>query len=556
MPTKTIEKPGPVSAPGGPHFPPHAPAGWRVERAKEWEARKKPVEPHGRVTVPAQTPNTDDAAFADHRASFSKGLMHDPVTGLVQTSADYQHLRDALLETNSRTRDDLDTVPLAGERRLVNPRAAFAIELIGGDPRHYASRAAPTFGSDVTAAEMVELYWMALLRDVPFHRYATSPLVAQACADLQTVSAALYNGDPMAPPTVTPQTLFRGIAPGDFAGPYLSQFFMQRVPVGAQEVDQRMRTVAPGVNYMTNWVSWHAIQNGAQPSPAGHLPATVWMRDGRDLGEYVHVDALYQAYFNACLILLAYGGASDPNCPYLAAMPHAGTQHGFATFGGAHILALVTEVSTRALKAVWNQKWRVHRRLRPEVFAGRIERMRQLNDPTFFGIDQSVFDSNVLDRIAADTGSHLLPMAFPEGSPMHPAYGAGHATVAGACVTILKAFFDEAQLLSDCVDPFTGQPMNAYVADDNGERQAYTGADADMLTVGGELNKLAANIAIGRNHAGVHWRTDYTESLYLGQQIAIDTLCDYHRTYAEMFGGFQLTLFDGTAGVVDENGFN
>ncbi len=33
-----------------------------------------------------------------------------------------------------------------------------------------------------------------------------------------------------------------------------------------------------------------------------------------------------------------------------------------------------------------------------------------------------------------------LPMAFQEGSPMHPSYGAGHATVAGACVTILKAY--------------------------------------------------------------------------------------------------------------------
>jgi hypothetical protein len=27
--------------------------------------------------------------------------------------------------------------------------------------------------------------------------------------------------------------------------------------------------------------------------------------------------------------------------------------------------------------------------------------------------------------------------------PTHPVYGAGHATVAGACVTLLKAFFDE-----------------------------------------------------------------------------------------------------------------
>ena len=41
----------------------------------------------------------------------------------------------------------------------------------------------------------------------------------------------------------------------------------------------------------------------------------------------------------------------------------------------------------------------------------------------------------------------LLPVAFQEGSPMHPAYGAGHATVAGACVTILKAFFDTSSVL-------------------------------------------------------------------------------------------------------------
>src|SRR5687767_15534019 len=37
----------------------------------------------------------------------------------------------------------------------------------------------------------------------------------------------------------------------------------------------------------------------------------------------------------------------------------------------------------------------------------------------------------------------------------------------------------------------------------------YTGADAGSMTVGSELNKLAGNIAIGRNAAGVHWRSDY-----------------------------------------------
>jgi hypothetical protein len=38
--------------------------------------------------------------------------------------------------------------------------------------------------------------------------------------------------------------------------------------------------------------------------------------------------------------------------------------------------------------------------------------------------------------------------AFPEVSPSHPSYGSGHATVAGAYVTTLKAFFDENQCLS------------------------------------------------------------------------------------------------------------
>ncbi len=46
------------------------------------------------------------------------------------------------------------------------------------------------------------------------------------------------------------------------------------------------------------------------------------------------------------------------------------------------------------------------------------------------------------------------------------------------------------------------------------------------LCVGDELNKFAANIAIGRNHAAVHWRSDYTQSLLLGEAVALSTLND------------------------------
>ena len=40
-----------------------------------------------------------------------------------------------------------------------------------------------------------------------------------------------------------------------------------------------------------------------------------------------------------------------------------------------------------------------------------------------------------------------------EGCPTHPSYGAGHATVAAACVTILKAWFDESFVFPNPVVP-------------------------------------------------------------------------------------------------------
>jgi len=131
-------------------------------------------------------------------------------------------------------------------------------------------------------------------------------------------------------------------------------------------------------------------------------------------------------------------------------------------------------------------------------------------------------------------------MAFPEGSPTHPAYGAGHATVAGACVTILKAWFKESTNLVDIgLTPL--QPST-----DGLTLGVYGGSDAGDLTVGGELNKIASNVALGRNTAGVHWRSDGTESIKLGEQVAISLLKEAHACYNEVFNGFSLTKFDGT----------
>lgn len=224
-------------------------------------------------------------------------------------------------------------------------------------------------------------------------------------------------------------------------------------------------------------------------------------------------------------------------------------KNGFATFGGPHILSLVTEVATRALKAVWRQKW-THLRLRPEAYAALVHRAIVDGVPVPYAgfsteVERILRSSSALDRIVAGKGrrrgsnrrdqkSALLPMAFPEGSPTHPAYGAGHATVAGACVTLLKAFFDASvQFIAPVQSSADGQHLVPYQGMD---------AHSGKMTVELELNKLAANIANGRNMAGVHWRSDYTQSMLLGQRIAVDVLyrqsANYSEDYCFLFNSF------------------
>jgi len=130
----------------------------------------------------------------------------------------------------------------------------------------------------------------------------------------------------------------------------------------------------------------------------------------------------------------------------------------------------------------------------------------------------------------------LLPMAFPEGSPMHPAYGAGHATVAGGCVTMLKAFFemfegcDGTQERGLC--PPDGTPI-IYEPNDDGSALRKSPKFKEKLTIQGELDKLAANISIGRNIAGVHYYSDYYDSLRMGERVAVGILMEQAPSYGE-----------------------
>jgi hypothetical protein len=384
--------------------------------------------------------------------------------------------------------------------------------------------APPSFSSAEQAAEMAELYWMALLRDVHFEDYEIDRRAAAACRDL-TDRFSAFQG-PTRAGAVTPSTLFRGSTAGDRIGPYISQFLWLPVPYGPQRIEQRNQTTLPGGDWLTDSASWLAAQNGSSFAGRDLLdPSPRYLRNLRDLARWVQVDALYQAYLNACLILLGMGAPVDEANP----MRDSATQVGFGEWGPPHVLSLLTEVATRALKAVWYQKWFVHRRLRPEEFGGRVH--HHAMGAARYPIHDELWGSLALEEIFDRTGSYLLPMAYPEGCPAHPSYGAGHATVAGACTTILKAWFDESFVIPDTV----------VASADGTALLRYAGPD---LTLGNELDKLAANVSIGRNGAGVHWRSDYSASVRLGEEIALGILREQAITYNERVR-LSLQTFDG-----------
>jgi hypothetical protein len=102
---------------------------------------------------------------------------------------------------------------------------------------------------------------------------------------------------------------------------------------------------------------------------------------------------------------------------------------------------------------------------------------------------------------------------------------------------MLKALFDEAFVIPDPVE-----------ASPDGTRLVpYSGPP---LTVGGELNKLAFNIGMGRVFAGIHWRSDVVWGNRLGESVSLGLLADEAGCYNEPFAGYSLRKFDGRSVVV------
>ena len=375
------------------------------------------------------------------------------------------------------------------------------------------------------AWEMVELYWLALTRDVPYREYESSRPTTDAITDLNALSSP---ASPALVKKLRPNSLFRGETSGELIGPYISQFLWQPIPFGATSIDQRERYPMRGQDFLIEFQEWLANQQGMKPKRKLVLDTgRRYIHNYRDLAEYVRRIFSIQPYLNAAILALSFG--EDSLSP---TNPHRGsnTEFGDLTFGGKNIVALLGQAAQVAEKAAWYEKWLVHRRLRPEVYGARMH--NQLSAVKSYDIFHELLNCEGVSRVKAANGTSLLPVTYPEGSPTHPSYPAAHATIAGACATVLKAFFSEDFLFPDAVD----------VSRDGFSLDRWTGP---RLTLGDEIDKLAGNISYGRGAAGVHYRSDSTQGLLLGEAQAIGLLCDYSLTYRERFDGFVLTRFDG-----------
>jgi hypothetical protein len=504
---------------------------------ESFQLRLSVAQQDGHVSPAVNINNGDPALYRDQGGTYTKGLPHDDF-GRVDLTA-FATLTKAL---NSGKFSDFQNMIVGGTRTQNGPQGGLCYDLEALDNAQFGQPIvppAPATASDQNATELLEHYWASLLRDVAFTDYGSSALAAAAAAELG--SQPTYFG-PRSGGLVTTNLLFRGAFPGETLGPYLSQFFIKPTALGAQPISQQLITYLPDIDYMTSFADWLTVQNGNVTGDHNQIDPTLrYARNGRDLSAFTHVDVLFQAYFTAFLVLTTIGAPLNPGNPYIGSK----TENGFGTFGAPDFAGTLTEVATKALNAVWYQKWFVHLRPRPEAIGGIVQLiMTGQSNETDVTLSPVILSSVGLQQSFSKYGTWLLSQAFPEGSPTHPSYPTGHGVVAGACLTVLKFFFDGSFVI----------PNPQVPSSDGLSLLDYTGPDAGQLTVNGELNKLGHNVSFGHGiHAGIHWRSDTDTSLLLGEAVALSMLRDKGRCCNEPFT-VNLTKFDGTTVTISNQG--
>lgn len=527
--------------------------------------------PNGLVRIAENWDLSTNGPMGDYLWVFSKTLQHDATTYL----PDRDQVDQVLDFFTDPTFEKLNNLPSSttSTRLLEDPAGGLGFEPISKHQSLIMSEEYIPINSARGVMEMTEVYCMALGRDLKISDLnssadpttitlypngcdgstgASGSVSAQRILDHLNNYTSTTSVIPNWPLNGTGQTdlslIFRGNSPDEDIGQYISQFLILDVPFANGSFEQKYAPECDTIGSVTE-AGYLSIQNGEEILTNTKLPSRR-IQTLRDLGSLVHNDPAYGLYFNAGLIAARAG---------LDALKDGGNGSNFLDTGGPDYLTTIGAVTRAALRTAWVTKWQSDLKIRPENAAGRLAWLDANPSAKTGDLETwyNYFSTDLLDDMkdwndglvtGTGTGSlPFLPLLFPEGSPTHPAFPAGHATVAGACVTVIKAFVKTHDSLNNAiswtsvfgdvqrVDDTTGNLVNAP---DSGE------------TIIGELNKLASNPSLGRNIAGVHYRCDGDCGIRMGEEVAISYLKEMTGSYyPDIISDkieFNLQKFDGT----------
>ena len=428
-----------------------------------------------------------------------------------------------------REQDDIDeSFETGGQRLFIGVPAVHTVTHSGMDPWRGQMPPAPNPTGVRNAGEMIDLYAMEQLRDVPFTAYPNEPggddgprsrqvdeTLAAVERDLENVrertgDAWWYDTSRLFVEADT-ETL-------DW-GPYLSQYLLQEVNMGALPISQQYLSYEAGVDYNDTQSDWLRTLEGRDSISAEINPnepesdERSYISTGRDLATLVNADVPYQEYLIAGLHLLANGSLAD-GLPYNSR--EEGSIFGYTNAGPTGFVDILARGARQALIAAFYQKYYQHFRCRPETYSGRLHFQR--TEDREFGISEVLTDSATL---ATRDGPDFLSTAYEEGSPVHPAYPSGHSVIAGTCGTILKFMFQEMDWEAEYYVPTPDGKGRETVSVPSGHRGIYQ-----------EIDKLMSNVGLGRLFAGVHYYSDHYQAVKLGEQVAVGLLLDvFGRAY-------------------------
>lgn len=481
-------------------------------------------------------------AVAPYAGSFSKTFEHNSDGSLTSDGKD--NFKKLLYALKSGEDSDFSDIQLANGK-LVDPQASLCIALDGVDSCTIPSLTPPALSSPQQMVEMLEDYAMEIARDVPFIDYSTDPTISALLntGHLNSPSFLSNYSGPVSGGVITSANIFQGT---NLPGGYISQLLYFPIPIpGFDLIEQKYlspKTRAEGgLDFGVDLADMVYLQNGnVLPNNNSRFHSDKrYIYNGRTLAESVHNDVLFQFHYHAALILKYLG------CPRNSGWNIAANQQPFSSFGGdADAFPNITAACGVAIKHAWYHKWQIHRRLRPEATSILIN--NQKNGVSGYNfMDATLMANDIITDIGTlhhtyygKTNSFVLSSSFPEGCPAHPAYPAGHATVAGAGITMIKAYFD-------CSTKWVDLPnLTNYGSGSRLFKTAKTNVDGTALvaatdipnmSINDELNKMAYNIALGRDWANVHYRTDGDMGMLLGEEVAInyikDLLTQYNQTH-------------------------